>query len=241
MRRATRLERGNSKSGPVVVDRSDDNGHPFWFPQSEWFRQSDRAWFRDRHDKRFPIRFFPRGSKVVGFGVTAAFSWGNRHHKPVPFRISPNRSPALAHAQAGKSVIAKINGFRREFPQAGRGFWRQRRFFMGNRHDKRLPIRFFPRRSKVAVFGVTALFLEEIAIINRFPLDFPQVGRGLWRDRGPRMRGRHCWRFLQNFSQRRRRITVFGTSAVRKSGVAMINRFRFEFSQADRRAGSGER
>ena len=60
-----------------------------WLRQSDWFRQFDFARFRDRHDKRFPLRISPSGSKVAGFGVSAAFSWG----------------------------IAKINGFPFEFPQ----------------------------------------------------------------------------------------------------------------------------
>ena len=40
-----------------------------------------------------------------------------------------------------------INGFPFVFPHAPRGFWREHRFFMGNRHDKRFALRISPRWS----------------------------------------------------------------------------------------------
>ena len=56
-------------------------------------------------------------------------------------------------------AIAIVNGSPKVFPKSraeGRRFWRNHRFFMGNRQDKRVPLRFFPRRSKVAGFGGSA-------------------------------------------------------------------------------------
>ena len=41
----------------------------------------------------------------------------------------------------------------------------------------------FPKVVKVAGFGVSAAFLEEIAMINEFQYEFPQAGRRFWRER----------------------------------------------------------
>ena len=106
-------------SGPLVVNRSDDKGYPFLFRQSKWFAQSDRAWFRDRHDKRVPYRIFPSGSKVAGFGVSAAFSWRNRHDKQVLIGISPKhpRIASFGAIPAFSCGIAMIDRFPFDFPQ----------------------------------------------------------------------------------------------------------------------------
>ena len=78
-------------------------------------------------------------------------------------------------------AIAKINGFRWEFSQAGRkvdGFGMDAAFPLGIRQDKRVPIRFSPKRSRVvAGFGVSAAFSGGIAMINGFNFDFPQIAR----------------------------------------------------------------
>ena len=107
--------------------------------------------------------------------------------------------------------------------------------FLGNGHDWRVPLEFFPAGwefwheggSKKAKWPSLAVFA------GIFP-NLMAGCRGLWRDCGSRKRDRHDWRFLQNFSPRRRSIAVFGARAMEKSEMAMIGGFRENFSQAGR-------
>ena len=127
-------ERRNPQSGPMVVDRCDDKGQPLLFlqtirfGQSEWFGQSHRAWFRDCHDKRVPLEFSPNGLKVAGFGVSAAFSWENRHDKRFRFEFSQTvtESRILARFPLFLGKIAMINGFPFGFSQADGRLWHDR-------------------------------------------------------------------------------------------------------------------
>ena len=75
------------------------NGFRFDFPkpvESRGFWREREQKKRDGQDKQVPLKFSPSRLKVAGFGMNAAFSWGNRHDKPFPIRFSPSRSPVLA-------------------------------------------------------------------------------------------------------------------------------------------------
>ena len=86
-----------------------------------------------------------------------------------------------------------INGFPNVFPKSrivGRPFWRERRFSWGNRHDKRVPLRFSPSGSGLGGFGKIATGKSVIAMVG-VGFAQPNLREQTWRQR-PERRSSSC-------------------------------------------------